>query len=700
MKKFIIVIASLFVFSVATVLFLTTRDKIYLEEFNEVMEAEVKETTPFPIAREKWPADLNWKNGMEGEVFASPQATKGGTWNYYITSFPANFRQVGPDSNGSFRSEMDVNDLTLIDVHPETQAILPALAKEWAVGKDGKTVYYKLDPDARWDDGQPVTADDYIFALKMMRTPGIIAPWYNNTYSTLYDEVLKFDDYRIAVRMARPMADIVLQANLRPRPYHFFGNFRLVKKKYGISTAINYLKRDKKEVPEEFTSLKAEFDVKMKAHNERVEKVKKELAGKLKEGEELDELLTAYLQRNKIISPEEPRKEIEVEDVEASWVKNYNWKVKPRTGPYNIYSFIKGKEVVMKRNDKWWAKDKKYYKNRYNVDYINYRVLRDQSIAFEHFLKGQLDQFILVHPNFWHSKAKYLKQVDKGYMQKIWLYTDSPTSCYWVSYNMDHKVLSNIDVRLGITYAMNIQGLIDTVLHGDYVRAETFNEGQGKYTNKEIRARRFDLDKAISYFVKAGYNKIGDDGIRLNKKGERLSFKFLYAHQTHTVRLIFLKNEAKKAGLELTLVNYDSVAVFKNMADKKHELAWHGWAAQSRPTYWGQYHRDNAHKKKNNNLSNLDDKELSKTIIKFRDALNNELRIKLAHEIEQSLYDLAPAIPLYKIPYVRQGLWRWVKYPQGIGVKSTEYVMDNYGLFWIDTKLKKEILDKKSKDET
>ena len=200
--------------------------------------------------------------------------------------------------------------------------------------------------------------------------------------------------------------------------------------------------------------------------------------------------------------------------------------------------------------------------------------------------------------------------------------------------------------------------------------------------------------------MKAGYNKIGNDGIRLNAKGERLSFKFLYAHPPHTVRLIFLKNEAKKAGLELILENYDSVAVFKNMADKKHELAWHGWAAQIRPTYWGQYHKDNAHKKKNNNISNLDDEELSKTIIKYRDALNSELRIKLAHEIEQSLYEQAPAFPLYKVPYFRQSLWRWVKYPKGIGVKTSEYVMDSLGLFWIDEKLKKEILDKKAKGET
>ena len=116
--------------------------------------------------------------------------------------------------------------------------------------------------------------------------------------------------------------------------------------------------------------------------------------------------------------PKEPQYEISVEDVQADWVNTYNWKIQPRTGPYNIHSYIKGKEVVFKRNENWWAKDKKLYKYRYNVDYIRYTIVRDNNLAFEKFKLGELDQFSLVLPNYWHSKAKYMDPVDMGYMQK------------------------------------------------------------------------------------------------------------------------------------------------------------------------------------------------------------------------------------------------------------------------------------------
>ena len=79
-------------------------------------------------------------------------------------------RLYGPDSNTddfvnykragfySLRS-----DSALLDLHPNTLNFLPSLATHWAFGADGKTVYYKLDPERRWSDGVPVTADDYLF---------------------------------------------------------------------------------------------------------------------------------------------------------------------------------------------------------------------------------------------------------------------------------------------------------------------------------------------------------------------------------------------------------------------------------------------------------------------------------------------------------------------------------------------------------
>ena len=41
------------------------------------------------------------------------------------------------------------------------------LATEWTTSEDGKTVTFKLRPDVKWDDGQPVTSKDVKFTAEI-----------------------------------------------------------------------------------------------------------------------------------------------------------------------------------------------------------------------------------------------------------------------------------------------------------------------------------------------------------------------------------------------------------------------------------------------------------------------------------------------------------------------------------------------------
>ncbi|MBR5099045.1 MAG: peptide ABC transporter substrate-binding protein [Spirochaetales bacterium] len=52
---------------------------------------------------------------------------------------------------------------------------LPRNAKEWSMSADGKTYTFKLDPNAKWTDGQPVTANDWVFAARLVTDPAYTA---------------------------------------------------------------------------------------------------------------------------------------------------------------------------------------------------------------------------------------------------------------------------------------------------------------------------------------------------------------------------------------------------------------------------------------------------------------------------------------------------------------------------------------------
>ena len=148
--------------------------------------------------------NLKWVSNENEPVIASPEAKQGGTYNAYILTFPLTFRTVGPDSNNYTRSYFLDNQLSLISYHSDTEKLLPELATHWSYSKDGRTMYFKLNPAAKWSDGTPVTPEDFIFTLEFMRSKHIQAPWYNDYYSKEIDKVTKHGDLILSVSATKP----------------------------------------------------------------------------------------------------------------------------------------------------------------------------------------------------------------------------------------------------------------------------------------------------------------------------------------------------------------------------------------------------------------------------------------------------------------------------------------------------------------
>ncbi|MBT3983695.1 MAG: ABC transporter substrate-binding protein [Bacteriovoracaceae bacterium] len=380
-------------------------------------------------------------------------------------------------------------------------------------------------------------------------------------------------------------------------------------------------------------------------------------------------------------------------NLSKNFVKDYNWKIPPTLAPYQIDVVKKGKYLTLKRVKNWWGENERFFKNRFNVDKIKYTVIRDQNVAFEHFKKGELESFGLTLPDFWHNKAKG-KIFDSGYVHKLWFYTKSPQPEMGMWMNLDREIFKDINTRKGFSHAMNVDKVLKTVLRNDYERQHNAATGYGKYSNESIKARKFDLKKAGSYLKKAGWEKRGADGIRV-KNGKRFSVKVLYGAKHHNDRLVVLKEEAKKAGIELELKLMDGSTAFKAMQEKQHDVAHSGWGAMWKPQYWGQYHSANASKPQTNNFSNTNDKELDKYIDGYRLEFDSKKKAKLSRQIQQRIHDLSVVVPTYLIPYFRQAYWRWIRLPKDIATEVSDSATDPLGLttgglFWVDKKLKSE----------
>jgi peptide/nickel transport system substrate-binding protein len=97
--------------------------------------------------------------------------------------------------------------------------IAPHLASTWSISDDGITYTFTLRPDAQWEDGRPVTADDVVFTTRLLQDPGypgrpdIGALWQSVA-------VTKVDDRTVQFRLSQPLASFLDYTAIGLLPQH------------------------------------------------------------------------------------------------------------------------------------------------------------------------------------------------------------------------------------------------------------------------------------------------------------------------------------------------------------------------------------------------------------------------------------------------------------------------------------------------
>lgn len=380
----------------------------------------------------------------------------------------------------------------------------------------------------------------------------------------------------------------------------------------------------------------------------------------------------------------------------------YQWRKAPSTGAYDILpDGVKlGRSITLTRMKNWWARDKKHYRYIFNVDAIEYKIIASQDKAFEMFRQGQLDYFLGGLPRYWYDKAE-IPEIYKGYIERQVFYNEFPQVTWGIRLNESKPPLDNLEVRLGINYAMNFQKVIEVDFRGDKSRMNSLVSGYGKFTNPDLRARPFDPVKAREHFAKAGYTIAGPDGILQNAAGKRLSFT-LTTFNSGTVMPIMLrlKEEAKKAGLEIKVEGLDTTQMYKKLDQKNHELGFAGTGAQPPyPRFWEDYHSSNAYKTgkdgkrevvpDTNNITMTADPELDKLIDQHRLAQTEDEVQRLSWQLAKLIEDRANSIPAWESPTYRYLCWRWMRWPKTGNARQSQMPIDAM-MFWIDEDIKRE----------
>ena len=564
------------------------------------------------------PENLTWEDGMDAPDIGDPAAKKGGLFRYYWPGFPPTVRQFGSNSNNGVRSDMyDLLDVYLVHYHPVTQEIIPGVAQEWAVSEDGRTVYYRIHPEAKFNDGHPIEAEDVLSWARLRLADQVESIFFKQAIREQFAQFAAYGPRLVSITLpeAKPAAWMPYEAGgIPPAATHFYTEF----------------------------------------------------------GPDFEE--------------------------------RYQWVIPPTTGAYRLLpeDLIKGQSLALTRVDDWWLRDKKFYRYRYNVDKMSYRVVRTSTKAWELFRAGELDYFPITLPDYYYERSE-MPAVYDGYVERTTWYNRYPRIPWGLYVNTAEKPLDNKMVRRGLSYATNWQRVIDDVFRGDYSRLQGFTEGFGPISNPENRARPFSIKKARESFAKAGFTKEDRDGILMNEKGQRLEISLTFTSlPEYTRMMVILKEEAKKAGLNYILDGREATASYTKVVSKEHQVFFSAWGfTPPAPSYYEYFHSRNAYdeqgnrKKQTNNVFSYADDRMDQLVENYRNARTMEEVISNAFQIQEIVAEEDLFIPGYTNEFSRVATWRWVRWPD---VPETHfspplsYIPIESYCYWIDPEIKKDTL--------
>lgn len=113
----------------------------------------------------------------EAYFFGDPRAVKGGTLRHITSRFPATMRTEGQHAN--YQENNTIDGLCyegLLGIHPVTLEFMPELASHWKISDDKMKFWFRINPDARFSDGEEVTAEDVVATWDLHMDETILSP--------------------------------------------------------------------------------------------------------------------------------------------------------------------------------------------------------------------------------------------------------------------------------------------------------------------------------------------------------------------------------------------------------------------------------------------------------------------------------------------------------------------------------------------
>lgn len=483
----------------------------------------------------------------------------------------------------------------LVDMDFKTLELVPVLAAKRPeivkTDNGGMEITYEIRPEAAWDNGQPITAKDVEFTLKVIKNPKVNNPQNKPYYEFIQD---------IKLYPENPKKFTLICDKVYILAEYSSGD-------YGVIPAHMY---DPKGLMNDFT----------------IRQLNEEKA-KLENDPKINEFAQDF---------NSEKRQREVQFIEGS-------------GAYKFKEWVTGQRIVLERKQNWWG-DKVQDKNIYfeaNAPRITYQTINDQTTALVALKAGNIDVMHGIKYKDFVELPKSAKITDN-----FNLHTPSSMSYTYIGMNTRRPKFSDVKTRLALAHLVDVDKIIKTVVYGyaERIVGPIHPSKKAEY-NHDIKPYEYNVEKAKALLAESGWKDSNGDGTIdkvINGEPTEFTIDFTYnsGNDTRKAVALMFQEEARKVGIVVNVIAQEWSVYLDNQKNHKFEMFYGAWISTPVPNDHKQiYHTESYNG--GSNYVGFGNNESDALIDSIRIELDETKRNGMNKRFQVMLHENVPVIFLY-----------------------------------------------------
>ena len=354
------------------------------------------------------------------------------------------------------------------------------------------------------------------------------------------------------------------------------------------------------------------------------------------------------------------------------------------SGPYRLKNFSRDQSVTLERKVNWWGSQIPHLKNQFNAATLVLRIITDESLAYERFIKGELDVTSFTAEQYASKvlgadKDRIAKSAADAHKRKtkVWakeVKNKAARGFQYIGWNLRNPLFADPKVRNALAHLVDYQQINDKVFYGYVVQASSPFGSFTQNSDPQLRTpgilKTYDRKRGIQLLREAGWSDSDRDNV-IDKviNGKKTPFRFTLKFNSNNPQRAkiaqVIKENFRASGIDVQVASMEWNAFLDDVDNRRFDAVVLAWTGTNFPNAKQIWHTD-SQKDQGSNFIGYSNKAVDELIDKSNATFDLKARAPLMQQINRLIYADQPYLFLTEQTSLLAGFNEKVRSQSGV----------------------------------